>query len=292
MYEPDVTVITTTSNIVEHEQADDFALLVNLLDRQTYPQVEHLVIDNASTDGTIDLLKDYKNLGYLNFFTEPDNGKFEAYNKGLMRAKGKYVSFISCDDFYHDITAIQDMVDLMEQEDADFCFFPSYCVHPEGYAFQFVPAILNTFQVTPCPRQAMFFKRTALESVRGFDDKFKLLADYDLQIRLMLNGLHGVYFERNVMTYKLGEQGMKRLAQVEAECSHIFYKNYKNLYPMTNDVLDRMVKYSEIPKPLLEKLSTNFAPEDKELFFQMYEQMYTVRNEAIKEQRARERRNR
>ena len=292
MYEPEFTVITPTYNIVENNKADDFTLLINLLDKQTYPYIEHLIIDNASTDETVTLLKEYKNSGFINFFSESDRGKFNAMNKGLMRAKGKYVSFLSCDDFYQDITAIADIVNLMEAEDADFCFFPSYCIHPEGYAFQFVPAILNTFQVTPCPRQAMFFKRSALESLRGFDEKFKLLADYDLQIRLLLNGLHGIYFERNVMTYKLGEQGMKRLTQVEAECSHIFYKNYKNLYPMSNDVLDRMVKFSEIPKPLLEKLSTNFAPEDKETFFEMYEQMYTMRNEAIKEQRARERRNR
>lgn len=292
MYEPDVTVITATSNIIENDQADDFTLLVNLLDRQTYPNIEHLVIDNASTDGTLDLLKEYKNLGYLNFYTEPDNGKFEAYNKGLMRAKGKYVSFISCDDFYQDIAAIQDIVDLMEEEDADFCFFPSYCVHPEGYAFQFVPAILNTFQVTPCPRQAMFFKRSTLEALRGFDDKFKLIADYDLQIRLLMNRLHGVYLERNVITYKMGEQAMKRLTQVEAECNHIFYKNYKALYPMSNEVLDRMVKFSEVPKPLLDKLSVYFPQEDKDLFYEMYENMYNMRNEALREQRARERRNR
>lgn len=292
MYEPDVTIITATSNIVEKDQTDDFTLLVNLLDRQTYPHIEHLVIDNASTDGTLDLLKDYKNLGYLNFFTEHDSGKFDAYNKGLMRAKGKYVAFISCDDFYHDITAIQDIVDLMEEQDADFCFFPSYCCHPDGYVFQFVPAILNTFQVTPCPRQAMFFKRTALESLRGFDDKFKLTADYDLQIRLLISGLYGVYLERNVMTYKLGEQCIKHVSQVEAECSHIFYKNYKTLYPMSNEVLDRMVKFSEIPKPLLDKLVLKFPAEDKDLFYEMYEKMYTMRNEAIKEQRERERRNR
>ena len=48
----------------------------------------------------------------------------------------------------------------MEEEDADFCFFPSYCCHPEGYVFQFIPAMLNTFQVAPCPRQAMFFKKS------------------------------------------------------------------------------------------------------------------------------------
>ena len=86
MYEPEVTIITPTSNIVDKGQADDFTLLVNLLDRQTYEFVDHLIIDNASQDGTEVLLKEYKNSGFLTFYSEPDRGKFDAMNKGLLRA--------------------------------------------------------------------------------------------------------------------------------------------------------------------------------------------------------------
>lgn len=290
MYEPEVTIITPTSNIVDKGQADDFTLLVNLLDRQTYEFVDHLIIDNASQDGTEVLLKEYKNSGFLTFYSEPDRGKFDAMNKGLLRAKGKYVAFLSCDDFYHDITGIADVVNVMEKEDADFCFFPSYCCHPEGYVFQFIPAMLNTFQVAPCPRQAMFFKKSVLNELRGFDEKFKLLADYDLVIRLVLGGYKGVLFDGNIVTCKLGEQVSKNTTQVEAECNHIFYKNYKNMYPMSNEVLDRMVKFSEIPKPLLDKLAMKFPSEDKDLFYEKYQQMYELRMEAVKNLRQQERR--
>lgn len=290
MYEPEVTIITPTSNIVDKGQADDFTLLVNLLDRQTYEFVDHLIIDNASQDGTEVLLKEYKNSGFLTFYSEPDRGKFDAMNKGLLRAKGKYLAFLSCDDFYHDITGIADVVNVMEEEDADFCFFPSYCCHPEGYVFQFIPAMLNTFQVAPCPRQAMFFKKSVLNELRGFDEKFKLLADYDLVIRLVLGGYKGVLFDGNIVTCKLGEQVSKNTTQVEAECNHIFYKNYKNMYPMSNEVLDRMVKFSEIPKPLLDKLAMKFPSEDKDLFYEKYQQMYELRMEAVKNLRQQERR--
>ena len=290
MYEPEVTIITPTSNIVDKGQADDFTLLVNLLDRQTYEFVDHLIIDNASQDGTEVLLKEYKNSGFLTFYSEPDRGKFDAMNKGLLRAKGKYVAFLSCDDFYHDITGIADVVNVMEEEDADFCFFPSYCCHPEGYVFQFIPAMLNTFQVAPCPRQAMFFKKSVLNELRGFDEKFKLLADYDLVIRLVLGGYKGVLFVGNIVTCKLGEQVSKNTTQVEAECNHIFYKNYKNMYPMSNEVLDRMVKFSEIPKPLLDKLAMKFPSEDMDLFYEKYQQMYELRMEAVKNLRQQERR--
>lgn len=292
MYEPEVTIITPTSNIVDKEQSDDFTLLINLLDKQTYEYIEHLVIDNASNDGTEVLLKEYKNAGFINFYSEPDRGKFDAMNKGLLRAKGKYVSFMSCDDFYHDITAIADIVNLMEEEDADFCFFPSYCIHPEGFVYQFIPAMLNTFQVSPCPRQAMFFKKSALSEIGAFDEKFKLLADYDLVIRLVMNGYRGILFDSNVVTCKVGEQATKHTVQVEAECNHIFYKNYKNLHPLSDEALDRMVKLSEIPRPLLAKLAEKFPAEDRDLFYERYEAMYNIRLDAQRQLREQERRGR
>jgi glycosyltransferase involved in cell wall biosynthesis len=281
MYEPQFTVITTTSNIVEQEKADDFTLLINLLARQTYEYLDHIVIDNASNDGTEVLLKEYKNSGYIDFFSEPDRGKFEAMNKGLLRAKGEYVSFLSCDDFYHDITGIADVVNLMEAEEADFCFFPSYCRHPEGYVFQFVPAMLNTFQVPPCPRQAVVFRKSALSEIGAFDEKFKLLADYDLMIRLVMEGYKGIFFDGNIVTCNVGEQALKHVTQTEAETSHIFHKNYRNLYNLSDQALERMVKISEIPKPLLDKLSAKFPREDRELFYERYEQMYNLRREAV-----------
>lgn len=292
MYEPEVTIITPTYNIVDNNQADDFTLLVNLLARQTYPYIEHLIMDNASKDGTVEFLKEYKNSGYINFFSEPDRGKFDAMNKGIMRAKGKYVAFLSCDDFYHDITGLADIVNLMETENADFCYFPAYCIHPDGYVFLFTPAILNTFQVSPCSRQAIIFKRSTLEKIGLFDDKFKLLADYDLMIRLVLSGCKGILFDGNILTYKLGEQVSKHTTQTEAECSHIFYKNYRTMYQMTNEVLDRMVKLSEIPKPLLDKLALKFPEKDRTLFYEQYQNMYNLRVEAMRNVREQERNNR
>ena len=291
MYEPEVSIITPTYNIVDAQKTDDFYLQINLLDKQTYPYVEHLVIDKASNDGTQDLLKEYKNDGYINFYSAPDNGKFDALNKGISLAKGKYIGFLSCDDFYHDITCITDIVNLMEQEDADFCFFPAYCRQADGSAFLFVPSMLNVFQVMPCSHQALFFRKDLLENISGFDSKFRIMAGYDLILRLILGGYKGVYLENNVLTYCMGEQALKYSVQVEAECKHLFYKNYRTMYNMSDEVLDRLVKISEIPKPLLDKLA-DFFPDDKELFYEHYEQMYNMRYQNAQMQREQERNNR
>ena len=68
--DPKFTIITTTKNIIDKDQTDDFYLQVNLLDKQTYPEIEHIVIDGASTDETDVLLKEYKTKGYINFYSE------------------------------------------------------------------------------------------------------------------------------------------------------------------------------------------------------------------------------
>ncbi len=275
--EPLVSIITPTLNIVENEHADEFNLLVTLLEMQTYPNIEHIVIDGSSTDETIDLLKDYKNKGYINFFTEKDTGKYHALNKGIMRAKGKYIAFLSCDDFYHDITAIADAVAAMENEKADFLFSPAYCRHPEGYTYLFMPAMYNAFQVIPCSRQGMIFKRSMLEEERYFDEKFKIMSDMDLIIRLLMKRRKGIFFETNFTTYKLSEKTYQNDEQCINETRLIFHKNYRTLYPLNDEILEAMVYFSEFPQELLNKLAGFFSPDDRDLFFDRCEQMHQLR---------------
>lgn len=275
--EPFVTIITPTYNLLENNLADDFNLLISLLDLQTYPNIEHLVIDNASNDGTIEMLKNYKNLGFFKFYSERDTGKFNAYNKGVMRAKGKYVAFLSCDDFIHDITSIYDIVNVLEANNADFSFAPAYCRHPDGFVFLFAPAMHNAFQVMPCARQAMFFKKSMIEKENYFDEKFKTMSDFDFIMRIIMKGYKPVYFEGNYVTYKLGTKPLQNPQRSEEESKAIYYKNFRSLYPMDDNVLDQMAQYSAFPQPLLEKLSRYFPEADRELFFARCEEMHQLR---------------
>lgn len=277
MEEPLITVITPTDNLLQNNNADAFNLLVQLLDMQTYPNIEHIIIDNGSTDGTIEFLKDYKNQGYLTFFSERDTGKFNAYNKGIMHAKGKYITFLSCDDFIHDVTSIYDIVNLMEANNADFTFAPAYCRHPEGFVFLFAPAMHSAFQVMPCARQAMFFKKTMLDRENYFDERFKLLADFDLIIRIIMKGYTPAYFDTTYVTYKLGEKVAQNEDRAEKEIKAIYNKNYRTLYPLNETVLDRMTKFSEFPKELLDRLAKYFPEDDRELFYERCEQMHQIR---------------
>ena len=282
--EPYVTIITPTHNLLENNLADDFNLLISLLDLQTYPYIEHMVIDKASNDGTIEMLKDYKNKGFFTFFSLLDTGKFDAYNKGVMRAKGKYITFLSCDDFIHDITSIADIVNLMEASNADFTFAPAYCRHPEGFVFLFAPSMYNAFQAMPCARQAMFFKKSMIEKENYFDLKFKTMSDFDFIMRIIMKRYTPAYFDTNYVTYKLGTKPMENPQRSEEEIKAIYYKNFRSIYPINDDMLDRMAKYSEFPKGLLDKLSVYFPEADRELFYNKCEEMHQLRLTAYKQQ--------
>ena len=279
--EPVVTVITATKNIVKEGKSNDFALFCTLLALQSYPRIEHIVIDGDSTDDTTELLENYKEKGLLEYISEPDLSKFEAFNKGLNMAKGKYVTFMSADDFYHDITIFQDIVNQMDTENAAFTFSPAYCRHPNGIVFVFMPSMHNAFQVIPCPRQAMVFNKTILKLEHGFDTKFKYMADYDLVIRLMMKKHKALFVNRNFTTYKLGAKIYQEPELAEYEAREIFKKNYGKLCDLNDEILDNMVKKSEFPKELLDKLVKKFPDGDTELFYARCEQMREFRTAAL-----------
>ncbi len=274
---PLVTVITPTNNIVDNELTDDFNLLVSLLDKQNYPNIEHIVIDKASKDGTVQLLQDYKNKGYIQYYSEFDNGKFAAINKGIMHANGKYVTFLGCDDFIHNIMAISQIIEIMENYDAAFSYGASTVIHPEGVVFPFEPSIYNAFQVMPCAKQAMFFKKSVLAAEGYFDEKFKNMADFDMVIRLMLKEYTGVLYNNNYVTWKLSEEVVGNPDMINNEIKAVYIKNYRNLVQLTDKMLEDMVTYSKFPQPLLDRLAQLFPDENRQEFLDACENMYQTR---------------
>ena len=140
----------------------------------------------------------------------------------------------------------------------------------------------NIFQVSPCVRQSMLFKKSAIAKVDYFDEKFKIMADYDLIIRLVMNHCQPVLLERNIVTCKFGEKTYALTEKTNEEIARIFFKNYRTLYKMTDDVIEEMINFSRFPKPLLEKLAEFYPPQDKDYFMQYAERIEFIRTEATK----------
>ena len=82
---------------------------------QDYLDIEYIVIDGGSKDNTVNILKHYEKefKGKMRWISEPDNGLYDAMNKGIKRATGEVVGIINADDFYHHANAISSHCDLL-----------------------------------------------------------------------------------------------------------------------------------------------------------------------------------
>ena len=111
---PKVSVVTTTYNDIENLKR-----ILAEVKKQTYPNIEHIIVDGGSTDGTVDFLKELeeKEPGRISWMSEKDNGIYDAINKGIRMATGDIVG--CCFDRYADEGVLMRMVEIMEKEGTD-----------------------------------------------------------------------------------------------------------------------------------------------------------------------------
>ena len=88
---------------------------------QDYPNIEYIVVDGASTDGSLEIINEYENR-ISKIISEPDHGMYEAINKGIKAATGDVVGLLHSDDFFYDSHVISHVVKKMEETGADFLY--------------------------------------------------------------------------------------------------------------------------------------------------------------------------
>ena len=121
-----ISVVTVCFNSVSTLERTMLSVL-----NQTYPNIEYIIIDGGSTDGTVDIIKKYVDkLAY--WVSEPDKGVYDAMNKGVLLATGDYTIFMNSGDrFYNnDVLAKFSCVEFM---DADLIYGPVYTEKKDGY---------------------------------------------------------------------------------------------------------------------------------------------------------------
>ena len=115
---PLVSIITPVLNRVQYVEE----CILNIL-TQTYSNIEHIIVDGGSTDGTVEKLAAYqaKNPGRIRYISEPDNGLGDAVNKGWKMAKGEILGWIDVGDTYKP-DAVQAIVEGFKESRADVVF--------------------------------------------------------------------------------------------------------------------------------------------------------------------------
>lgn len=158
---------------------------------QNFGDYEHIVVDGSSSDGTLDLVEQNSH-ARLRCVSEPDQGLYDAMNKGIALARGDYVLFLNSDDSFCRADALSIVAAKIITSDADCIFADVRFVEKDGVspagrvysARRFRPALIRVGVMPPHP--GMFVKRELLLQLKGFDTKYRMAADFDLIARALL----------------------------------------------------------------------------------------------------------
>jgi glycosyltransferase involved in cell wall biosynthesis len=222
---PRISIITVVFNMV-----DTIKQTIDSVLAQDYPNLEYIIIDGGSTDGTLELINKYKDK-IACIISEPDNGIADAFNKGIRKATGSIIGLINADDWLES-TAIDDLV---------LCYVenPYYDV----YYGQCNIVLPNKINCTPKPNAHAFLTHTMSISHPSvfvsynsyiryglFSTTYKIAMDYDLLLRFMCLGASFKFINKVLVNVGYGGVSQRHRNIAEQESSLIRQNIYKKIF--------------------------------------------------------------
>jgi glycosyltransferase involved in cell wall biosynthesis len=181
-YQPLISVVTPSFNQAKYIEQTLLSVL-----NQDYPNIEYIVIDGGSKDGSQEIIKRYADrLAY--WVSEPDRGHQDAVNKGFRKAKGEILAFLNSDDLYM-AGAVREAVEaLAAHPEAGMVYADGLMVDSEGRlldphhyrTFDVLELLCNDVLLQP----TVFMRREVLEEVGGLEEKYPLIFDHVLWVRI------------------------------------------------------------------------------------------------------------
>jgi len=176
--EPLVTVVTAVFNAVNTIKGCIESVL-----SQDYPDIEHIVIDGGSTDGTIDVLREYDDRIAF-WVSERDAGVYDAWNKALDLARGEWVGFLGADDEYLPGAIAAYVTLARDNPSAEYLSSQLEWLHPSGYSRLIGVPWNSGFRRCNCiGHVGSLHRRRLFERYGRFDTTYRIAADYEFLLR-------------------------------------------------------------------------------------------------------------
>lgn len=230
MFNPKLSVITIVYNNVS-----DIERTLRSVINQTYQNIEYIIIDGASTDGTLEVINKYRN-SLSKLISEPDKGIYDAMNKGLELATGDYVLFMNSGDEMYETDTVAEI--FATDADADIYYGETEMIDAEGNSLgrrrHKAPKQLKhgSFKFgMSVSHQAVYIKRTL---VQPYDLNYQLSSDIDWILNAIKRAKKIVNVNRYVAKYLVGGMSKKRHRQSLKERFAIMREHYGLLPTLFN----------------------------------------------------------
>ena len=203
-----ITIITATYNSGKTLRDTLESVL-----RQGYQDYEYLIIDGASKDDTVLIIKEYepKFEGRLKYISEPDNGLYDAMNKGIKMATGDVIGILNSDDFYTSDDALQTIADAFKANDIDATYGDIHFVNDGDltkcvryYSSAVFRRPLMRFGLMPA-HPSFYCKRDIYLKYGSFDTSYRVAADFENLLRLIfIHRIKTLYINKDFVTMRTG----------------------------------------------------------------------------------------
>ena len=167
---------------------------IDSLKIQEFKDFEHIIVDGGSTDGTLEVIKNEKNI--TKWISEKDKGIYDAINKGLKISKGKYINTINSGDYYYSSKSLNFIKKYFEKNDVSFVFG---AVLKKKVHYKYEPnKMFWTFNFYPAHSGGFFIKKKIQDEVGNYNLRFPCSSDYDFFWRLIKKNNHkGISTNKN-----------------------------------------------------------------------------------------------
>lgn len=180
---------------------------------QTWNDYEYIVVDGASTDGTLDIISSYAERfqGRLRYISETDESLYEAMNKGLRMASGEVVGILNADDFYSSDDILALVASAMEDEECDGIYGDVHYVDKEDttkvvryYSSRIFRPWLMRFGFMPA-HPSFYCRKSVYDQYGVYDTSFRVAADFELLLRMFHKGhIRTRYIRHDFVTMRRG----------------------------------------------------------------------------------------
>ncbi|MCL2654845.1 MAG: glycosyltransferase [Coriobacteriia bacterium] len=208
MSDPLFSIVIAVRNV-----AAELSGALESLVAQTCADFELIIIDGASTDDTAATARAWQDRfppARFMLVSEPDYGIYDAFNKGLARACGRYLAFLGADDRYQPtaLAAVAAAIDFDPDNKPDAIAGAYNVIDADGHAAKKLPrpefAMQRLPRSMPTNHQALFLRTALVRQAGGFDLSYKIAGDYDLFLRLLPQKLDWRFITDTLVDFQLG----------------------------------------------------------------------------------------
>jgi len=176
---------------------------------QWHPDLEHVVVDAQSSDRTLEVLRTSQRPPDR-VISEPDQGIYDALNKGIQAANGDVVGFLHSDDWFASDDVLERVAEIFDREGCDAVYGDlEYVMAGEGETVirywrgkAYAPGLLRWGWMPAHP--TLFLRRAVYNRLGGFDLRYRIAGDYEAMLRYFRSDLHAVYLPKVLVSMRLG----------------------------------------------------------------------------------------